>query len=337
MLKRFPLAASIILLLGSTAAWAQDRNAMTTLNAAIRGQWVQFNIVGGRVNLQGAQVGPIQTGPPVSTNRKDQLNIRTENGETSMTYEWLNAKDQFTIDACGSVRVCVRRVPKNDPQGTTVEFAQKPQGKSVLTLETEGKQQVLAGDSLWHLFILYPDQARRYLAPLMQTLQPSWKLAETADAIEKELLRNADNTLVLDRSNWSRWVAQLGDENFARRQAADRALRAANPALLVYLQQLDFERLDAEQQFRIRRIIETLSVKISSDTPEQVASWMTGDPEIWLAFLSRPDVATRRIAAKQLAAMLEGPIPVDPAADPASQKAQFDQLRAQLEAKGEQK
>jgi hypothetical protein len=329
MFSRFPIAASLIILLGSAAAWAEDH---TTLNAAIRGQWVQFNIVGGRINLQSSQVGPIETGPN-SANRKDRLSIRTENGETALAYEWLNAKEQFAIDACGSSRVTLRRAPKNDPQAAAVEFTQKPQGKAVLTLETEGNRQVFAAASLWHLFVLYPEAARKHLAPLLQTLQPNWKLAETADAIERELLRDAVNTPASDRSNWTRWVAQLGDENFARRQAADRALRAANPALLVYLQELDFNRLDAEQQFRIRRIIEAIALKINNDSPEQVASWLSGDPAIWLALLTRPDVSSRRIAAKQLAAILEAPLPVDPEADPASQKTRIDQLRAQLEAK----
>ncbi len=385
MLRWFPIVASIVFLFGSTAATgAEDRNAMTTLNAAISGQWVQFSVVVGRVSLQGTQVGPIQTGPAISANRKDQLSIRPENGETAMAYEWSNGKEQYSIDACGVTRLHIHRGPKGisaksatvtkpkveavdapfdktgkpksgakmddaesrpksakaenrneRPQSAKanhgcpiIDFVQTPREKSILTVESEGERQIFAADTLWHLFILYPEQARKHLAPLLQPLLPNMKLAETADAVEKALLRNAGNSLIFDRSNWNRWVAELGDENFARREAADRALRGANPALLVYLQKLDFERLDAEQQFRIRRIIETFSAKINNDTPEQAASWLSGDPAIWLAFLGRPDVSVRRIAAKQLATILEEPIPIDPEADPVSQKAQFDRLRA---------
>jgi hypothetical protein len=74
-----------------------------------------------------------------------------------------------------------------------------------------------------------------------------------------------------------------------------------------------------------------MSLKISSDSPEQVASWLSGDASIWLALLSRPEVAARRVAAKQLTAFLESPISVDPEAAPASQKTQFEQLRARIE------
>ena len=223
MLRRVPVVASILLLLGSAAARAQDRAAMPTLNSAIRGQWVQFNIVVGRIMLQNSPVGPIDTGPNTAS-RKDHLSIQAENGETALVYEGANNKEQFNIDACGNSRLTLRRVPKNDPQAIAVEFRQEPRGKSVLLLGPEGKQQILAADSLWHLFLLYPEQSRKHLAPLLQTLQPNWRLAETADAIERALGHNGDVAVSYDRANWGRWVAQLGDENFARREAADREL-----------------------------------------------------------------------------------------------------------------
>jgi hypothetical protein len=335
MFRRFLIAASIMILFGSAAARAQDRNAMPTLNQAIRSRWLQFSIVGGRITLDGSQVGNININPNTLSQR-EQLSIRVDNGESAMTYEWSNAKEQLNIDVSGGNRVHLRRAPKKDAETAAVDFTQKPLEKAVFTLETAGNKQVFTAAGVWHLFILYPQESRKYLAPLAQTLQPNWKLAELADSVENELLRNAENHVTtLDRSNWARWVAQLGDDNFARRQAADRALRSADPVVLVYLQQLDLNRLDAEQQFRIRRIIEALSQKINDDSAAQVASWLAGDPSIWLALLGRPDASTRRIAAKQLAALLEGPIPVDPEADPASQKTQFEQLRARIEAKAE--
>lgn len=361
---------------------------MTTLNTAVRGQWVQFSILGGRINLDGSRVGNIQHNYS-SFSQKDHLSIRTDNGEAAMTYEWSNSKEQLEIDVSGGSRIHFRRGPKiieakkdasqpkpptpqpagdassehnksknnapkeiRDPvpssrddknpaeknlptktseKGTTIDFLQSPQDKAILTIEIDGQKQILSGQTLWHLFILYPEESRKYLAPFAHLLLPNNNLAEQAEAIEASLLRNSSSGFAVDRANWSRWVVQLGDENFARREAADRSLRSANSALLVYLQQLDFDRLDAEQQFRIRRIIDAISVKISGDTPEQVASWLSGDSAIWLALLSRTEVSTRRIAAKQLAAMLEGPIPVNPEADPATQKTQIEQLRKRLD------
>jgi hypothetical protein len=336
MWRRRSVLAAIIVLLSLASAAAQERSRTIALNAAIDSQRVQFSVVRGHITLQGLQIGPLETGPN-TPNRKDHVSLRAENGDISLNYEWLNAKERFTIDACGNSRLSVRREPLNVPQATTVEFEQLPRGKSTLTIACDGDQQVYAAEGLWRLFLLYPEPARKHLAPLLQPLQPNWKLADAAESVEAELLRTAEKGILIDRSRWGRWVAELGDERFARREAADRALRAADPALLLYLERLDSSRLDAEQQFRLRRIWETLSAKISGDTPEQIASWLGGDTAVWLALLTRPDVAVRRTAAKQLAGMLSAPIPVDPEADPASQQSKLEELRARLEASDEQK
>ena len=126
-------------------------------------------------------------------------------------------------------------------------------------------------------------------------------------------------------------MEQLGDESFAKRQAADRGNRAADPAVLNYLQQLDFSRLDTEQQFRVRRIIEALSTRLGDDSPEQAASWLAGDPSIWLILLGRSEAATRRQAVGQLTAILGSPIPVDAEADPSTQKTQMEQVRLPID------
>ena len=71
------------------------------------------------------------------------------------------------------------------------------------------------------------------------------------------------------------------------------------------LEQLDDAQLDAEQQFRVRRIIASFRARIVADVPDQIAAKLFLDPLIWLALLDRPEKATRAAAAKQLAALLE--------------------------------
>ncbi len=100
--------------------------------------------------------------------------------------------------------------------------------------------------------------------------------------------------------------------------------------MIFFLEELDFSRLDAEQQFRAGRITEALRERLGEDSPQQAASWLAGDATVWFSLLSRSEVATRRQAARQLSAMLGGPIPVDPDADPATQKTQLEQLRQRI-------
>ncbi len=117
-------------------------------------------------------------------------------------------------------------------------------------------------------------------------------------------------------------VEQLGDDQFTKREAADRALRAGAAPALNYLRQLDFDRLDAEQQFRVTRIIRKLTGHSEDDSADAVAASLLRNSEVWLALLSRPEKATRETAARQLTALLGKPIDVDPAAEPKTQEAE---------------
>ena len=122
----------------------------------------------------------------------------------------------------------------------------------------------------------------------------------------------------------------LGDESFAKREAADRALRTGNAGAIAYLRQLDVNHLDTEQQLRVGRILEAMAVQNGDDSVDQVAATLAADPALWMALLARPDPSTRRTAARELARLLGQSIPVDPAADPDSQKAQREQLRVRI-------
>ncbi len=202
--------------------------------------------------------------------------------------------------------------------------------KTTLTLGAGAGQQVLRAPDFWQLWIARPEECRQHLIPLLEMLRPSWRLAETAGQMEKNLLRLAIADSASDRVRWAALLEQLADDRFANREAADRGLRAGGVAALGYLRQLDFKRLDAEQQFRVVRIIEALAPPDNADTAEQVARLLASEPAVWLALLGRPDLITRQAAARQLTMLLGETIPVDPAAEPGSQKDQREKLRTRI-------
>jgi hypothetical protein len=183
------------------------------------------------------------------------------------------------------------------------------------------------------LAIVHPKQCQEHLFPVLDMLRPDRKLALLVARIETSLLARANEDTAASDARWAAMIKQLGDDQFAKREEADRALRAGGNPALAYLRQLDFDRLDAEQQFRIRRILATLGGHNDDDSADEVATSIAHDPRVWLALLGRPEVATRRAAASQLTKLLGQPIDVDPAAEPDTQKDKRERLRERIEKK----
>jgi len=264
---------------------------------------------------------------------EEALGFRNDTGEPSMTYERSNSKEKLSIEITSGDHLRIRRVPKGHSEIVPMEFTQLPNENITLTLGSPEHQEVYRTVGLWHLLVAQPQRCKEHLIPLLEQLRSDWELADTISEVEERLLLGVDGNAAAERARWAELVEQLGDDRFARREAADRALRAAGPAVLSYLRQLDFNQLDAEQQFRMRRIVEAVSWQTSEDSVEQIAVSLAGDPTVWLSLLGRPERATRQMAAQQLIALLGESIPVDPNADPASQQAQREELQTRIEAK----
>ena len=320
-------------LLWSVPVLAQAPSPTPILTQAIRNRWLGFQVVSGRITLGGSRFGNINSNSSRS-GRTEKLSIRLSNAERSVTYQRSDSKEQFSMEITSGGRISIRHAAKQDSTIVPVQFTQVPGEPILLALGPEDRQQVYRAATLWHLAIAQPKECRQRLFPLLELLRPDWRLAETAAAMEAELLQAASAGRLPDRRRWDPLVEQLADQRFSRREAADRELRSAGPVVLSYLRGLDFNRLDAEQQYRIRRIIRSLSRQTGDDTAEKFAPQLLADPDVWLALLSRQEESTRRLAARQLGAILGQPVRFDPAADNATRKAQIERLRAQIRGKG---
>jgi hypothetical protein len=303
------------------------------LGEALQSNGLSVSIHGGRVVFEGDRVVNTQLNLGGDNSAAGELVIRNESGEPTVNYKRNNAKEKIYLDVVAGDRIEMRRIPQGKSDLMPVEFVQIPHGKITLTLGAAGHQQVFNAAGLWHLWIAHPQECQKYLVPLLEMLRPDWRLSEMESKVEERLLQGMDEETANQRARWAKLVEQLGDDRFAKREAADRMLRAADPSVLNFLRQLDFHRLDAEQQFRVRRIIESLAGPITDDSPEDVATLLGGDSTVWLALLGRPEVGTRRIAAKQLASLLNEPLSIDPEADPATQASRRTQLQSSLEEK----
>jgi hypothetical protein len=281
----------------------------------------------GRMKVQVIRLPPTAPGP-TSKPQDEQLTVRNSGGDFSIEYVKPGADRRVSIEiGVSSGRVHIVQEPEAGADVLPVEFTQPACGPLSLAVGAKQSRRVIHGESLWHLMIGYPEVCRQHLLPLLRLIDSRWDPGKLAADLEEDLIQLAGSQDAPDRRHWDALVAQLRDERYTRREAADRQLRASGRIAIHYLRGLDPARLDAEQKFRVRRIIAALDTSEGIDTPDHVASWLAGDPSIWLGLLSRDSESTRRLAFQQLSSLLDKPLVFDPAADEKTRQSQVERIR----------
>jgi len=293
------------------------------LTQAVGNGYILVGVTSGRLSFSGSQVisPTVHSGP-------ERLSLRPDGDQTVIEYQFKVAEEEFSVEARGSQRVRIVHAVKDNGRAVRVEFDQMPGRPLSLQVDLDGRREVYRAPNVWHFLVAEKEACLVPLAGLLEWLRPGWNLSDKALQIEDELLRMAETEYQGRRRRWAGLVQQLADDRFWRREAADRELRAAGPAVVPYLERLDFQRLEAEQQARIMRILGALARDADEDSAPQAASLLLSEPAVWLALLARPDEPARRAAAAQLARLLNKPVAFDPAADPQTRKRQIEQLRA---------
>lgn len=328
---RIAAATAAVAILGAGLAMAQVSSAH--MRSMLQGR-LNLGVSSGRlVNQTTWHFG---TGQMTNNSGTQRETLRFNgNGRTgSINFERTGPEEDFNLEMNSEGRFRFTRTPKPSTEAKpAVEFTQSPGEPIALAIGTGEKRKVCTGGSVWQLMIVHPDACRDHLCPVLEQLRPNSQWAQKSAALEAELLKLSSAGQPSDRQQWAAWVEQLADSQFTRREAADRQLRSAGPRILGFLNQLNFDQLDAEQQFRLRRIIAGLGRTTREDAPDQVAAMLAEDGEVWLALLGRADATVRQKAAQKLALILGEPIGIDPAADPATQTQARDQLRTKIQKK----
>jgi len=327
--KRIMIAVALATLVWPLAVRADKPASTPLLTRMTRNGQLQFNLASGRITLHGRRQGSMNS-KVSGIGRSEKLKMQYVGGRQSMTYERKVPAERLRIEVSADQQIHVRRSGNADSKIVPMDFSQSPGGPTTLVLGADAQREVYRAAGLWRLLMMHPGTCREYLVPVLKLLRSDWKLAETAEEAQRELLRMAADGEAPDPRTWATWVEQLADERFARREAADRRLRGAGSVVLSYLRGLEFAQLDAEQQYRIRRIIASLSRQDVDDTPKSIARRLFADPTVWLALLGHDDESTRRQAAEILPTLLDGPVTFDPAGDPAARSAQIEEIRGRL-------
>ncbi len=301
-----------------------------SLNNVRRQGWLQFNLRAGRIVVAGLRGVNFNHAGQLTPDRRERLTIRVSANEPILSYELTTPTFRFQVDVAAGNRVQIRRLPGENQPGPAVEFRQSPNEPVSLKVTESDEDRLYHAASIWHLFLAEPAAAREHLDPLLKILFREWDFSKTAEEIEAALVRMAQSGVPPDQKLWAQWVKDLGDASFAKREAADRHLRESGRVVASYLQRLDPATLDAEQRFRIRRILRALAELGNEESPPQLAMWLSGDVSVWLALLTRDDEPTRRAALQRLQALVGHPLAFDPAADPQERGRQLDALRTAL-------
>lgn len=310
----------------SVEATAQTIRASRTSISQINR--IQFRLVSGRITATTRAYGGTSSLNKSSNNYREKLTIGHANGVPIVDYDLTTSGVRLEIDVSDGSRVVIKQEPTEKGKYTPLVFEQQPDFPLTLTVGADDEQKTFRAASLWHLWLAQPELCETTLWPLLRLLRPNWNLAETGGAIEEALYHAAKTQNAPKREHWARLVDDLGDDEFSVREAADRSLRKSGQMVLPYLRELSPESLDAEQRFRIRRMIAALSGGETEDTPTVVATWLCADKQIWLALLSRaPTADQRRTAVDQLSYLLDQPIEFDPAADEDTRAHQLEALQ----------
>lgn len=327
-IPRLLLLVALPLLLAADDVAGQNAADGPRLITQLR--WVEVHLSGGRIRATSSYTGRRITASNKGSSRSEELSVDVAGGAVNLDYKLISEESSLSIAITGGDEIYIRCAPSEE-DAPAVEFLQPAAGPVVLIAPDDGQAREHEAPSLWHLLLAEPELCKRELMPLLRPLRPNWQLAIEAREIEVELLRLARATDPPDYQAWSAWVADLASDDFSRRRAADRSLRDAGHAVLPYLRGLDRSRLDAEQRFRIRRIVAALGGAAGYDTPESVAAWLASDPRTWLIYLASDDESRRRMAANQLAHAWGGAISFDPAANERTRADQIQQLRRRVE------
>ncbi|MBN1396184.1 MAG: hypothetical protein JW959_14270 [Pirellulales bacterium] len=321
------LAATLFGLLAIGAAEAQD----TLLSRMVHSQRGRLRLVvlNGRICLKWTRLIQISSTSGGSNNTKESFQITNQNGRLNLSYSKSSDDELVNVVVSGlNDAVSINRRPRGKSNVVPVEYRQDPRNDLILLSVGEGAdRQTYRAKDLWQLLLVRREECETHLYPLLEMVRQDWKIAETVVDVEDKLMHGISEEIVQRRARWASLVEQLGDDSFAKREAADRALRAEGAAAVGFLRRLDLDRLDAEQRFRVRRILDAVVEEDGEDTPEEIAQRLAGEPDVWLALLARPELETRKTAAKQLSILLGESIDVDPNADPDSQKEQRDRLQ----------
>jgi hypothetical protein len=214
-------------------------------NLLARSSWVRLEIMGGRLAVLSQRCGQsrsVREEDPERAKQSLSVQLRGHALVVHYLFEDYLGRRELTVDEEGTVRVAAQRY-ESEPR--EVVLTQPASGKLKLRIVHGGDNDEFSATSLWHLMLSEPELFEHHAAPLLTSIRPDWRIAEQGAAIRESLLNAAGRDVLSERNQWKKWVEELSHPNFAKRQAADAALRAVGQPVIAWLGRLEANELDA--------------------------------------------------------------------------------------------
>ena len=331
--RRF-LATAMLVVSGVFSSTGSDvRAQQVRLNPGLTQmlRYFSLDVVSGRIVASSPHRDRKLESQSTGKDRRERLSITLSGEATSISYELSVGDVRVGYEVVDGAEVTVSRRGKGAEEDSFLEFHQPKSGPISLCVGEGEKEKTYHAGDLWQLLAAEPALCRERLTPLLRLLKPEWRLDHIVLEAERSLYESAKLLQNADLAEWRRLINDLGDPKFSKRQAADRRLRTFGRAAALFLISIDWRRLDAEQESRIRAIFHELSGGDRADTPDRVALFLARDPHVWLRLLETGEAAERRLALEQLERLLSIRIAFDPAGDQALRETQLAALRRQLD------
>jgi hypothetical protein len=277
VMGRFILRSASALFAALLALPVQAQPPEVSLLAARGG--IPCQVVMGRVVLVGDRLlaGRSDTREDEANGQREVCCVQANAGQMVLRYERVTSAESLAIDFVAPSELRMRYVPGAETKNRFAAlFVQRDKGPLTLEIGAASERRVLSADSLWHLLLSEPQACHDHLLPLLDELHPDWRLAAQAEAAEQSLLAAKDLPAPPEAEHFARLLAELGDEAFGVRQAAEGQLRGFGVTILPLLSRVRPASIDAEQRRRIARIGSSLQ-PATADTPERIAAWLAGD------------------------------------------------------------
>lgn len=222
---------------------------------------------------------------------------------------------------------------KNPAENPIQRFLDAALSEDAARWEPDSDRKRVRYGSVWEMAMFLPPELRDSLDQILGEFSPELSAERLCRQFTTLLVRLAkeNRSVRQDKDQVNRWIEELGSETFAVRQAAERKLLEGARRSVLLLDKLDTQKLDPEQQLRMRRILERVGQPDDTMVTEAFVAGFVEDVKVWAKVLESPEGEERQLAIAKLRELTQTAWEFDPMADEASRKKALALMRGRPE------